>query len=271
MDIAALEALKDVLRSLVAADEALAEGAPPRITYSDFVRNLVGAVEAAGHAPDRGLESGAVLLADVVSARGLSFRAVALIGLAEGEFPAAIRENPFLLDAERAVLRAERGLVIDDSTASAELEFFYEAITRPSERLLLTRPRLSDNGSRWKASPFWEEVVKRSGVRPTRLGSADLPRAADAASRSEQLAARASGEHMQQGSGDDEREDATPATSDGRALWRDILAGAEVVRRRARALDGPRVPSVVRRRFENIGCAPGGALRLWLHMEPERS
>ena len=107
-----------------------------------------------------------ILVADVVQARGVPFRAVAVLGLAEGEFPATLSEDPFLRDADRARLRDEFGLPLEPSTESAEAEFFYETITRPRERLLLTRPRLADNGAPWQASPYWEEVRRLVAAEP---------------------------------------------------------------------------------------------------------
>jgi ATP-dependent helicase/DNAse subunit B len=85
------------------------------------------------------------------------------MGLSEGEFPAVISEDPFLRDADRAALRRECQLKLEPSTQSAEREFFYEAVARPSERLLLTRPTLADNGAAWPPSPFWEAVHQAIG------------------------------------------------------------------------------------------------------------
>lgn len=246
-DVAALEALKDVLRALVAADEALAgEHGPPPIRFEAFVADLEAGVESASveYATGASCGSGAVLLADVSSARGLPFRAVAIVGMAEGEFPKTIGESVLLRDADRRRLREAGDLEIEDSAVSAELEYFYEAITRPSERLLLTRPRLADNGALWKASPFWEEVLDRSGVEPTSLGTRDLPAADDAGGPAERLAAaatasrtaalRGAGE-IDAGPGPD-RDPVRAAdwVDSPHAGWRDVVAGAEVIRLRSR-------------------------------------
>ena len=274
-DISALEALKDVLRALVAADEALAGlNDPPSISFDDFLQDLAAAVEAAVHTHDHDAQNGAVLLSDVPSARGLPFRAVALLGVAEGEFPATISENPFLRDAERTALRTVHGLEIANSTDSSELEYFYETITRPSERLLLTRPRLADNGALWKASPFWEEVVDLTGMTPRRLNSSDLPALENAAGRAERFVAaamqapggpfdpetwrtralaldpgrvgdsgrdseRAGDSHVGPARVGDSGRDPTRVGDAGRdpnphARWPDVVAGAEVLRDRAR-------------------------------------
>jgi ATP-dependent helicase/DNAse subunit B len=174
-DVAALHSLKDVLRGLVWAEEALGAEALSPVTFATFFRELAGAVESTTYQPAPDMTRSEVLAADVVQARGVPFRAVALLGLAEGEFPASIDEDPFLRDAERGRLRREYGLPLEPSTQSAEAEFFYEAITRPWERLLLTRPRLADNGALWQASPYWEEVRRLVRAEPLRLTSESVP------------------------------------------------------------------------------------------------
>ncbi len=280
-DISALEALKDVMRALVAADEALAgETGPTPITFEEFANDLSAAIEAAVHGHDSSAEDGAVLLADVVSARGLPFRSLALMGMAEGEFPTNISENPLLRDAERALLRKVHGLSIQDSTESAELEYFYESITRPSEHLLLTRPRLADNGAMWKPSPFWEEVIDITGVEPRSLGSSHLPAPEDAAGIAERFVAAAMlgtdivlevlsevGSDLAAMLGTDRvREDPSKVGSDpeapphaisdtvpsGRARWTDVEAGAEVLLGRSSYRDE-------RGGIELGGIEPGGA------------
>lgn len=179
-DIAALAGLKDVLRGLVWAEEAL-PGGPP-VDFARFVAELMGALDAASYYLPAHADREEILVADVVQARGLAFRAVAVLGLAEGEFPATLSEDPFLRDADRRRLRVECGLPLELSTEGAEAEFFYEAITRPRERLLLTRPRLADNGAPWQASPYWEAVRRLVTVTPERLTSESAPLPGEAAS-----------------------------------------------------------------------------------------
>jgi RecB family exonuclease len=164
-DVAALLELKEVLRGLVWAQEALGEGI--EMTHAEFVSELLGAIEAASYRPAAGLHGNEILVADVVQARGIPFRGVALLGLAEGEFPAPQGEDPLLRDADRALLR-QHGLALDPSTLSAEAGYFYEAITRPYARLLLTRPRLADGGAPWEPSPYWEDVCRLTGITPQR-------------------------------------------------------------------------------------------------------
>jgi ATP-dependent helicase/DNAse subunit B len=172
-DVAALQALKDVLRGLVWAEEAV--GSDETVQFVRFFNELVGAVETVTYRLPVRPEREEIVVADVVQARGVLFRAAAVLGLAEGEFPAALSEDPFLRDADRQRLREGHALPLEPSTESAEAEFFYETVTRPRERLLLTRPRLADNGAPWQASPFWEEVHRLVKVQPVRLTSESIP------------------------------------------------------------------------------------------------
>jgi len=237
-DLAALEALKDVLRGLVWAEEALGE-AP--VSYTAFLDNLTGAVDAATYQAPLRTDQEAVLVADVVEARGLPFRAVAVLGLAEGEFPTVLAEDPFLRDADRRELRDTYELPIDLSTQSAEAGYFYEAVTRASERLLLTRPRIADNGAPWQASPFWEEVRRRVMVEPVRLTSGQQPAPEEAASWSELLlavaarSARSASVDGPTGRIDDQAHEALEVWAYGldRARFERLAAGAAILRQRA--------------------------------------
>ncbi len=185
-DIEALRALKDVLRGLVWAAEALTL-AP--VDYRDFLDDLTGAVEAARYSPaaPRGAET--VLATDVIHARGLPLRAVAVLGLAEGLFPASQREDAFLRDAERRALREVYRLPLGDSLASAEASFFYETLTRGSERLLFTRPRLAAGGASWPESPYWQEIERLLTVQEKREDREDTAASDPAASWPEVMVA----------------------------------------------------------------------------------
>jgi RecB family exonuclease len=176
-DVAALQTLKEVLRGLVWAEQAI--NPDQVIDFGQFFADLSGAIEANHYALPVDPAGNALLVADVVQVRGVPLRAVAVIGLAEGEFPAVLSEDPLLRNADRLALKA-RGLELDLPTDSAEVEFFYETITRPWAQLLLTRPRLADNGSLWQASPYWEEVRRLVDVQPETLTSdvSPLPRQA---------------------------------------------------------------------------------------------
>jgi len=145
------------------------------VDFARFFSELTGAIDATRFSLPVRSDREDILVANVVQARGVPFRAVAVLGLAEGEFPAGLTEDPFLREADRKWLRQRFGLALESSVESAEVEFFYETVTRARERLLLTRPRLSDSGALWQPSPFWEEIQRLSDVREHLLTTENRP------------------------------------------------------------------------------------------------
>lgn len=182
-DIAALCTLKDILRGLVWAEDAVGQNRPVDYTY--FFNELSGAIAAAHFMLPVPSGQPGIIIANVIQVRGLSFASVALMGLSEGSFPTTISEDPFLRDADRQILREKFGFPLESSTQSAEREFFYEAITRARHKLLLTRPILADNGAEWVASPFWEAVRQLIEVEPESIPSERIIPLEDTASRAE--------------------------------------------------------------------------------------
>ncbi|MFZ5879367.1 MAG: PD-(D/E)XK nuclease family protein, partial [Chloroflexota bacterium] len=174
-DIAALSAFKDVLRGSVLAESVLENDS---LGYAEFYKDLRGAVESATFTVPT--ESG-VFVASVLDGRGLSFEAVALMGLSEGEFPKQEREDILLRESDRAALHLETKLHGDEGT------LFYQAVTRGRQKLLLTRTYLADDGQAWEASPFWAEINRLSGDQPPARvrGDVRLAESAEAASRVE--------------------------------------------------------------------------------------
>lgn len=155
-DVAALRAFKDVLRGLILVEETLATNA---LAYPTFYADLRGAVDAATFTVP--VEVG-VFTASVLDGRGLSFEAVVLMGLSEGEFPKQEREDILLRESDRALLRG-RGLPLESKLHGDEATFFYQAITRGRGHLLLTRPYLAEDGQGWEPSPFWTEMLSLNG------------------------------------------------------------------------------------------------------------
>jgi len=190
-DVAALRAFKDVLRGLALAEATLAEDAAPApVPYERFYQELWGAVEAATCRLPSPENTASVLVAPVLRARGLSFRAVALLGLAEGEFPRPEREDPFLRDSDRQALR-QLGLHLEPQLRGDEATIFYQAVTLAREKLLLTRPYLADDGQKWEASPYWQEVRRLVETPTLRVRPQDPFLPCDAASVPELVAGAA--------------------------------------------------------------------------------
>ncbi len=120
-----------------------------------------------------------LLVLHTAEARGLRFRAVALVGLAEGLFPSVERADPFLSEAVRAELGMEPRLNQDQAG------IFYQMVARAEDRLLLTRPYLAKDGESWEPSPFWSAAQEVLGKRATRVRPEDNRPLNDAASQEE--------------------------------------------------------------------------------------
>jgi RecB family exonuclease len=155
-DTAALQALKDTLRSMVLTEQEIAHSAgtpdAERLSHQAFVADLTRAVERATYTVP--VEDDAIFVLSAPEARGLSFDAIALLGLSEGDFPRAENDDVLLRETDRARL-AERGLTLEPRVRGDEATFFYQAATRARRRLLLSRPYLADDGQAWEPSPYW--------------------------------------------------------------------------------------------------------------------
>ncbi len=187
-DAAALEAFKDILRALLIGEAASLAGTAPAWTYAEFYTQLRGAVAAASYQPDGPSRRRAVYAADLPAARGVPYRAVAVLGLAEGLFPAPLSEDPFLSDDERLELN-QRGVPIEPRLRSDQQSLFYEAVTRAAAHLLLTRPYLTDDGEAWEPSPYWQAARACLSAAPRRIRAEQTLALAEAASAPELLAA----------------------------------------------------------------------------------
>jgi len=170
-DCQAIKKLTELFRDQIWSDLML--GFEPT-TFKDVVGDLETQIKRISY--QISLEDGhQIVCADCTEVRGISFQAVALIGMAEGEFPGTIKEDPFLRNEDRSNLKETFGFPIRLSTESAEAEFFYEAVTRASDWLLITRPRIADNGAPWQPSPYWEEILRLTDIIPEMKTSRSVP------------------------------------------------------------------------------------------------
>ena len=189
-DKAALEAFRDVLRALVLSETIL--GQPAEVRYRDFYLELSGIVNSASYRVD-GAGDGHVYVASLNAARGVSYRAVAVLGLSEGLFPAPLGQDPVLSDEEREELRAGSpslgiaGLPLEPRIRSDQQTLCYEGLTRARQYLLLSRPYLTDDGERWEPSPYWVAALELFDAQPRRVRPEDTRGNADAASAIELL------------------------------------------------------------------------------------
>ncbi len=153
-DVAALQSLKDILRSMVLVESVIGES-DRDLSHEAFVAELLHAIEEASYRTP--VEGDAILVASAANVRDLSFDSVALLGLGEGDFPRAERPDVLLRETDRVWL-ADLGFPIEPRLQGDEASFFYQAVTRARRCLLLARPYLADDGQPWEPSPYWTAV-----------------------------------------------------------------------------------------------------------------
>lgn len=92
---------------------------------------------------ERDTQSG-VFISDLATVSGLPFRAVIIPGLIEGHFPHTVRQDPFLLDAERQHLAEVLLCDLQQRYRQGEAErlLFTHTLRSATERLILTYPRM---------------------------------------------------------------------------------------------------------------------------------
>jgi ATP-dependent helicase/nuclease subunit B len=135
------------------------------LTWAQFVELMTHAFEQASvplNAPGRQ----GVMLMDAMSARGLPFKALFVLGLNEKVFPRYIREDPFLRDRERRVLETTLGYKVDEKLPGYDEEaLLFTLLTQAAgRRLYLSFQRADQNGRVLAPSPYVGEAGHRIGI-----------------------------------------------------------------------------------------------------------
>jgi ATP-dependent helicase/DNAse subunit B len=113
------------------------------ISLDRFARAVEAVLTAAEEQTER-FGRGGVFIGDLMSARGITFKAVILPGMIERFFPRPWRQDPILLDHERQYFSEKLGreLPLKNRGYDEERTLFTLALMAARERLLLSFPRL---------------------------------------------------------------------------------------------------------------------------------
>ena len=199
------------------------------------VRSVVGGLRDTETASGRAgaFRARGINVLDVNSLRQLRFRAVCVLGLAERSFPPAPRQDPLLLDDERAQL----GLPQRAHGADPEPLQFALAVQAAGERLLLSHPRTEHGSGRpLIASSFLRGAAE--ALAGERIPAEDLP-------DHQEPWLRAAGRRPRRRPGRCRRRSTWPSTTarcwrpTRRWGWAALLAPAAQRRPRPRGLAGP--------------------------------
>ena len=144
--------------------------------FTAFLRHRLGRVSVR---PAQAHVQG-VQVMDAGAARGVPFRALFLLGMNEGVFPRAIREDPFLRDRDRRVLETVLGFKVSSKLAGYDEEKLLFALLADaaSDRLYCLYSRSDAAGRELAPSWYLPASDERAGVRRIPkgvLGKRDAP------------------------------------------------------------------------------------------------
>jgi ATP-dependent helicase/nuclease subunit B len=140
-----------------------------RVTLTDFSHTLQHWLERATVTDDRRNVDGVMVLS-ATAARGLSFRALLLLGMNEGVFPRTIREDAFLRERDREVLERDLGYKVSQKLSAFDEEklLFTLLAGAAGERLDCFYQRADEAGRALAPSWYLDELkrgVEKSGER----------------------------------------------------------------------------------------------------------
>lgn len=165
------EEIGKVLERLAALD-AVSES----VTLAHFLETYQHWLERASVAPAETNAAGVAVL-DAMAARGMSFRALFIVGLNEGIFPRTIREDAFLRDRERELLETVLGYKVATKLGGFDEErlLFTLLVGSAKERLYCLHQRNDDAGRPLAPSWYLDELARAAGA--DRIETVVVPRA----------------------------------------------------------------------------------------------
>ncbi|TLY39762.1 MAG: hypothetical protein E6K59_11730, partial [Nitrospirae bacterium] len=140
------------------------------ITLADWVEQVVRVLERSPVPSEAGDRHGVQVL-DAMAARGVPFRALFVLGLNEKVFPRSVQEDPFLRDADRAVLARDLGFKIPCKLEGFDEERLLFALLLRSarERVVLSYQRADRDGRPIVPSGYLAELKPHAGGSELRI------------------------------------------------------------------------------------------------------
>lgn len=148
------------------------------MSWEEWTAAFAEALERTASPVEAGPQGG-VQVMEAMAARGLTFRALFLIGMNEKVFPRVVREDAFLRDRHRRVLAETLGYKIDDKLGGYDEEqlLFTLLCRSATERLCLSYQRADDSGRLLAPSPYLEQAGAGAAQALSRLAADRVGRA----------------------------------------------------------------------------------------------
>lgn len=133
-----------------------------QVTLGDFSHTFQHWLERSTVTEDRRNRDGVMVLS-ATAARGLSFRALFVLGMNEGVFPRTIREDAFLRDHDREVLERDLGYKVNPKlTAFDEEKLLFTLLLGAARERFYCSFQRADDGGRALAPSWYVDELKRT-------------------------------------------------------------------------------------------------------------
>ncbi|HEY2919291.1 MAG TPA: PD-(D/E)XK nuclease family protein [Candidatus Binatia bacterium] len=133
-----------------------------RVALADFAHTFQHWLERFSVTEDRRNIDGVMVL-NATAARGLSFRALFVLGMNEGVFPRTIREDAFLRDHDREVLELDLGYKVSQKlTAFDEEKLLFTLLVGATRERLYCSFQRADESGRALAPSWYVDELKRT-------------------------------------------------------------------------------------------------------------
>ena len=148
-----------------------------RVALNDFSHTFQHWLERSSVTDDRRNRDGVMVLG-ATAARGLSFRALFVLGMNEGVFPRTIREDAFLRDRDREVLERDLGYKVSQKLAAFDEEklLFTLLVGAAREQLYCSFQRADDNGRALAPSWYVDELKRALDDNGRQTETINIPR-----------------------------------------------------------------------------------------------
>jgi ATP-dependent helicase/nuclease subunit B len=155
------ESLNDKILALLRQIAAL-DNVNDQVSLSDFSQTFQHWLERSSLTPSPAAVDGIRVL-NATAARGISFRALFILGMNEGVFPRTIREDAFLRDRDREVIERDLGFKINPKLAAFDEEkLVFNLLVEAAREKLYCSFQRSDDGGRVLAPSWYLTELRRA-------------------------------------------------------------------------------------------------------------
>ena len=135
------------------------------IDYDHFLVALTENITASERSTSPQQSANSIFTGEITWARGIRFQAAAFLGFAESVFPSAVAEDVIIDQSLQNRLKIPLSADIDQSG------LLIQVLSRADEKLLISRPCITDAGDEWEESLYWSairQIVPENTIRHIR-------------------------------------------------------------------------------------------------------